>query len=380
MTLLDVLLVSPWHTGAGASGVVSACRHLVQGLALHPDAGRVVVLSLGAERRVESLWDGAVRVETIPRQTRLALATAGWPDYVRASRWVSATGFRPGVVHGQGLAVEGLLATRLARRLSVPAVVTVHGMVDARSGFSREAARAGLARRVMNETLARAAGIVFVSPFRKEELVGERTIETRVIPNAIAPEAFEVTRRSGANVILYAGVITPNKRLLDVVRALAAVRREVPDAALRVAGPRFDEAYAQKVDEAVEELGLGDAVTLLGPLDAVSLRAEYARAGVLALASEQENAPQVVAEAMAAGLPVVASAVGGVPWMIEDGVNGYLFSPRDVDALAERIVGVLSGDSTDLAAKARAEARRFAPAHVAAETVDLYRALVGARR
>lgn len=380
MTLLDVLLVSPWHTGAGASGVVSACRHLVQGLAAHPEVGRVVVLSLGAERHVESLSDGAVEVEAIPRQARLALATAGWPDYLRAKRWVAGRGFRPGVVHGQGLAVEGLLATRLARHLRVPAVVTVHGMVDTRSGFSRQAARAGLARRVMDETLGRAAGIVFVSPFRKEELTGGRAIETRVIPNAIAPEAFDVARRGAGNVILFAGVITPNKRLLDVVRALAAVRREVPDASLRVAGPRFDESYAREVDAAVEELGLGDAVTLLGPLDPGSLRAEYARARVLALASEQENAPQVVAEAMAAGLPVVASGVGGVPWMIEDGVGGYLFPPGDVDALAGRLLAVLSGDTSELSAKARAAARRFEPARVAAETVDLYRAVLGARR
>ncbi|MDQ4125859.1 MAG: glycosyltransferase family 4 protein [Actinomycetota bacterium] len=374
MRPVDVLLVSPWQTGAGASGVVSACRNLAQGLAALPDVAAVTVLSLGEERRSEEL-DGGIRVEVIPRQTRGALVTNGWPDYLGAARWLRASGFRPSVVHGQGFAGEGLTAVRLARRLRLPSVVTVHGMVDKEARLYADPLRAAMARRVMRQTLESARGVVFVSPYRKGELRLRGSVDARVIPNAIAADVFSVERSAPRPSVLYAGFVGPRKRLLDLVQALPAVRQVVPDAHLRVAGPVSDAAYARRVEAEVADRDLRDAVTFLGPLDPASLRAEYASAGVLALASEEENAPQVIAEAMAAGVPVVATDVGGIRWMVQDGVTGYVVPPRDVSALGDRLATVLSSADGSMSRLGRAEAERFRPETVAAQTVDLYRAV-----
>lgn len=377
MKPLSVLIVSPWQTGAGASGVVSACRNLAEGLTSAPGTGDVVVLSLGDGRRSERLRDGRLHVETIGRQTRLALLANGWPDYRTASGWLRESGFRPDVVHGQGAAGEGLLATRVARDLRIPAVVTVHGMPDKEARMYGDPARAALARRVMKQTLGAAQGVVFVSPYRKDELSFAPGVEARVIENAIAEESFAVVNAGAGSAILYAGFVGPRKRLLDLVRALPLVRRSVPAARLRVAGPVSDAAYGESVKAEVRSLGLGDAVDFLGPLTPESLRAEYVSAGVLALPSEEENAPQVIAEAMASGLPVVATDVGGIRWMVRDGGGGYVVPPRDVGALATRIASVLSSDRSALSAEARAEAQRFRPRRVAEATLDLYRAVTG---
>lgn len=376
----DVLVVSPFQPGPGASGVSTACRHLVAGLAASGAAGDVVVLSL-AERAGRDRVDG-VRVEWIRRQQRGALLTNGWPDFVQALRWLRGSGFRPGVVHGQGFAGEGLTAVRLARRLRVPGVVTVHGMVDKETRMYSDALRARLARRVMTQTLRRADGIVFVSPYRSGELVLRPETEGRVVENAISEAAFGESRARPQPSILYAGFVGPRKRLADVVAALAVVRRTLPDATLRVAGPATDAGYAQRVRADVARLGLDDAVEFLGPLAQEDLYREYRTCGVLALASEEENAPQVIAEAMAAGLPVVATRVGGVAWMVEDGRQGRVVPVGDVDALAAALTGVLGDDGTwaAMSAAARAEAERFRPARVAGLTAEFYSELVAARR
>ncbi len=154
-----------------------------------------------------------------------------------------------------------------------------------------------------------------------------------------------------------------------------AVRRSVPDAHLRVAGPVSDREYARRVEVEIAARDLDGAVTFLGALDGAALRAEYSAAGVLALASEEENAPQVIAEAMAAGVPVVATAVGGITWMLQDGVSGYVVPPGDVRALADRIATVLSSSDASMSDEARVQAERFRPETVAAQTLDLYGAL-----
>lgn len=381
MTAFDVLIVSPWHSGPGASGVVTAGRGLAEGLAENPAVGEVVLLSLGAERASERLADN-LRVEVLPRQKRLTLLANAWPDYRRAARWLEDSKFSPDIVHAQGFAGEGLVAVRLARRRRVPAVITVHGMIDKEAKLYGDPVRAVLARRVMYQTLRGTDGIVFSSPYRREELTLSPRVDGRVIENAISEDAFGYERTGRGTAIVYGAFIGPRKRLLDLVRALPKVRAAAPEVTLRVAGPVSDQAYGRAVEAEVAALGLSDAVTFLGPLDATSMRKELAAAGVLALPSEEENAPLVISEAMANGLPIVATDVGGVAWMVEDGVAGYVVPPGDVDALADRLTAVLTDPARweAMSAASRAAGERFRPAVVAERTLELYRALAARGR
>jgi glycosyltransferase involved in cell wall biosynthesis len=374
---LDVLLVSPWERRPGASGVISACRNLARGLARSDEIGTLAVLSLSDSAGRDDTEPG-VRVEFVKRQQRLALLTEGWPDYLRVSAWLRQSGLRPDVVHGQGFAGEGRVAVRLARKLGVPSVVTVHGMVDKEASLYSDTLRAFLAKRVMKQTLGAASGVVFVSPYRSQELVAGPATVGRVIENAIADSFFAPATRARSETILYVGFIGRRKRLGDVVEALARVRDRVPGARLRVAGPVQEAPYDEQVRARVAALGLDDAVEFLGPLEERALRDEYTRAGVLVLPSEEENAPQVIAEAMASGVPVVATDVGGVAWMVSDGVGGFVVPAGDVSALGDRLVRVLGDDAVwrEMSRAARAEAERFRADRVAAETAGLYRHLI----
>jgi glycosyltransferase involved in cell wall biosynthesis len=202
--------------------------------------------------------------------------------------------------------------------------------------------------------------------------IGGRIVD---VGNAVADALFEVEPAPEQGRILYAGGMTPGKRVLDLVEAVA----RVPEASLRLAGGMPDPAYAAAIKERIRDRELDDRAALLGQLDAARMLDEYRRAAVLVLPSAQETSPMVLAEAMAAGVPVVATQVGGVPYLVEDGRTGFLLEVGDTDALAQRIAELLGDEGTrrSFAAAARARAEEFRTAAVAARVRTVYEEAVG---
>jgi glycosyltransferase involved in cell wall biosynthesis len=153
----------------------------------------------------------------------------------------------------------------------------------------------------------------------------ERTV---VIPNAVDAAAAPQARHGGAPPrIVTVGRLAAPKDPLTLVHALGAIAGRDWTAELIGDGPQHADVAA-----AVHALGLEGAVRLAGERHDVPQR--LAEADVFVLSSRSEGAPLSVLEAMAAGLPVVASAVGGVPELVEDGVTGVLVAPGDPAALA----------------------------------------------
>jgi len=132
-----------------------------------------------------------------------------------------------------------------------------------------------------------------------------------------------------------------------------------------------------------EGLGIASVVKFAGLLSEPSLSREFALAEALVLPSFQETAPMVVQQAMAAGLAVVASAVGGIPSQVQHEVNGLLFPAGDTGRLSDLLARLK--DEKDLserlgrAAKAHAEANWRATA-VANATIDVYRDMLSTHK
>jgi glycosyltransferase involved in cell wall biosynthesis len=126
----------------------------------------------------------------------------------------------------------------------------------------------------------------------------------------------------------------------------------------------------------VQSRRLEGAVSFAGHLEVASLLNEIRRSQTVVLFSNQENTPAILAQAMAAGRPIVASRVGGIPEMITDGENGYLVDAGDEAALAERLAALLNAPELceKMGAASREIARqRYDPAAVARQTVEAYR-------
>lgn len=165
--------------------------------------------------------------------------------------------------------------------------------------------------------------------------------EYRVIPNGIEQERFDRGPRPGPSRyrVLFLGRLEPRKGIIVAIRAFAEVAAALPGAELVVAGDGPLRAAAEKL---ARELGVADAVRFLGPLAEEELPDAYAEADVFcAPATGNESFGIVLAEAMAAGTPVVASGNPGYAAVVEPGVSGLLVPPGDHRALARAIVEVL---------------------------------------
>lgn len=189
-----------------------------------------------------------------------------------------------------------------------------------------------------------------------------------MIPYAIDPQPWSRPREEAAvPTVLFAGNMYSDrdhrKGLPDLLEGWRAVREALPDAELRIAGQILTSA------------SLPEGVTVLGSCDTATLATELARASAFCLPSRGDNSPLAVLEAMAAGTPVVATRVGGVPEQLGDS-GGVLVAPRMPADLAHGLIEVLL-DPTDARRRAaiareRLEARH-APSVVLSAHDRLYR-------
>jgi glycosyltransferase involved in cell wall biosynthesis len=289
----------------------------------------------------------------------------------------------PDVVHAHGphLAVASL-------RAGYQPLWTIHGVLREEaphfpSLFHRLSF--ALAQHYERQALGRVGIITAVSPYVVEVYRGRSQARWEVIENPADAAYFELPRRPVRGRVLVPGAVIPRKDQLTLVRAAAQVCRAVPQLSLHLAGSLSNAAYVAELRDEIGHSGLTETVRLLGPLPTDRLLAEFSQAEVVALASRQESAPMAVIEALAAGVPVVATAAGGVPYLVEDGVTGRVVpqsdSLRQADpaALAEALIEVLSrpAKAAAMGAAGRAVAQnRFRPEQVAGQYLALYREMV----
>jgi glycosyltransferase involved in cell wall biosynthesis len=156
----------------------------------------------------------------------------------------------------------------------------------------------------------------------------------------------------------------PSKGHLDLVEATARLAAGGLEVELRIAG-EFEPGgkYQARVLEAVRTQGLEGRVTLLGTVTEGEVRRELERCHAFVLATHDEGLGVSILEAMAMEVPVIASRVGGVPVLVDDGQQGLLVPPRDPPALAAAIAALLADPARALGMgqRGRAKAAAFAP-------------------
>jgi glycosyltransferase involved in cell wall biosynthesis len=243
--------------------------------------------------------------------------------------------------------------------------------------------RATLAARLTERpTIRRTTDLITISPYVAEYYRNDIKGRVHDIPNPIAPAFFEVRRIAERGRLLFAGRIANGKGLVELLHAVAQNAATVSK--LVLAGATPDPDYGKRLRKEADSLGLGTRVNFAGLLSEHELLDEFALAEALVLPSHQETAPMVVQQAMASGLAVIATRVGGIPYQIQHEVSGLLFEAGNVGALSG-LIARLGRDATlsrRLGAAAKAIATsRFKASGVADATISVYRAvLAGAQR
>ncbi|MCS6843185.1 MAG: glycosyltransferase family 4 protein [Caldilineales bacterium] len=313
--MLRILMIGPEpHVGGGISAVAGAL--LESDL---PQRCRLTYLAEGARRR----GPGVKLVRFLTALGGLVRRLAqGQVDVVHLHVGGGSSLYR----HALYLALS-----RLAGR---PAVLHWH--------LPAEAASADQGGRVARWMLHRAAVVIALSPSWQAalaDLAGRDRVV--LLPNpvdcaAIRPPA-DPTARSEATV-LFLGDFSARKGAADLVAAAALVLAQRPDARFVLCGGRPPPALQQRA------AALGPAVSFPGVVQGDAKRGLLQEAAVLALPSYAEGLPVALLEAMAAGLPVVATPVGGIPDLVQEPDHGLLVPPGDAAALAAAILRLL-GDA-----------------------------------
>jgi len=137
--------------------------------------------------------------------------------------------------------------------------------------------------------------------------------------------------------ILYAGLLIPRKGIHHLINAFAQIAQEFPKSHLVLVGEAENQPYATALKQQSRELGLEGRVNFVGQVSQVELAVRMRRSQVFVLPTYSEGLPRVVFEAMAVGLPVIASAVSGIPEIVQDGKEGFLIEPGDEKLLSDRM-------------------------------------------
>ncbi len=308
------------------------------------------------------------------RPHKLAVAARGLVRFVR-----EIVRARPDLVYlhtaSNGSFWRKAVASAIARAARLPYVVHVHG--GAFADFYRGMPEPG--RLVARWMLRGAEAVVTLTPSWAREIGAIAGRPTVTIPNPVhVPAAVADPARRPARIVTLARIGAP-KGSFVLLRAFAALADGHPDARLVLAGDGSQEE-ARRV---AREAGVADRVEMPGWIGPAERDALLAGASVFALPSRVEGLPVSMLEAMAHGLPVVVTAVGGIPDAIEDGVTGRLVPPDDVAALTAAIGGLLDdpAGATAMGAAARAAIHdTYDVDAVGARVADLVETCIARRR
>jgi glycosyltransferase involved in cell wall biosynthesis len=322
-----------------------------------PENVEATIITPASRRTVGPLKRGRLRILPVPYAPAccrlLAHEPGGLPVALRTQPWLYfilpmllaslaivllKEARRSDSIHANW-AVNGLLAGLIGRLLGRPVVVTLRGEDVTR------ARRGGLARRILAAALRLSTRAAAVSADMATWLKGEfpRLAEKIVlVANGVDSAFLEIDRPAAERPtavceFITVGSLIPRKGVDTLIRALAACEHRQWHFRVVGAGPEHE-----ALSQLAESLGVGPRVTFMGNVPPSEVPALLSVADVFLLGSHAEGRPNSLVEAMAAGLPVLASRIDGVTELIDDGTAGLLAQPGNVAEWSESIEQLLA--------------------------------------
>jgi D-inositol-3-phosphate glycosyltransferase len=315
--------------------------------------------------------------------------------------FAAAEGLRYDLIHSHYW-LSGLVAEKLETYWGdTPIIHMFHTLGHMKNRVALDVAERAPQTRLDGEThvLAVADRIVAATPAESAQLnwlYGADMSKVVIIPPGVDLERFHpIDKKSAKEVvgipcgdknIMFAGRIEPLKGVDTLIQAMALIKQRYPDVmentcvAIIGGDPWADNPDAEmaRLQAMQQELGTHDIVVFLGAKDQDILPYYYAAAEMVVMPSHYESFGMVALEAMAMGRPVIASEVGGLAFLIRDGVNGYHVPTRDPEALAERIYELLTNQECreEMGLAARKNAERFDWSIIAERILATYRDLI----
>lgn len=350
----------------------TAPEALLQGFALLPDV-EVHVISC-ARVRMKSPKKLAPNIFfhslLVPK---LGWMATGYQGCIRAVR-KKLREIQPAIIHGQGTERDCAMDAVFS---GFPSVLTIHGNMRliAKVNRVKPLSFIWLAALLEKITIPRAHGVVCITHYT-EQAVKDLAKRTWIVPNAVDSSFFDVDARPAVEEpprILCVGNVSVRKNQNAFIRALDPLAQKRKFQVLFLGhttkGRPYDDEFLRLTRERIW-------CNYGGMANRDQLKAHLREASALALPSLEDNCPMAVLEAMAAGVPVVAAKVGGLPDLIEEGKTGFFCDPLTPNSMCEAVEKMLANPAAmpELAARAKQQAlARFHPRVIASRHLEIYR-------
>ncbi len=290
--------------------------------------------------------------------------------------------FQPDIIHVVNPAVLGLAGIYYAKSMNLPLLASYHTHLPQYLQHYGFGALEGLLWELLKGVHNQAKLNLCTSTAMVEELrthgvesvdLWQRGVDTEMFQPSLASEKMRTRLSQGhpeSKILLYVGRVSAEKEIDQIKPVLEAI----PDARLAIVG---DGPHR----EALEEHFKGTPTHFVGYLQGLELASAFASADAFVFPSRTETLGLVLLEAMAAGCPVVAARSGGIPDIVTDGVNGYLFEPNDPQGAIEATKRLLAAteEREILRRNARQEAERWGWSAATRQLQDYYQRVVYAQ-
>lgn len=270
------------------------------------------------------------------------------------------------------------------QRYGIKTIVTVHGLLheEKKQALFRKPSLKALYQLYVQtrdeRQLLNAVPRVIVDTAYVEDKLREYGLkhlpEMHVIPQGIDETYYSINCNPKSNVILSVGAIAPRKGHAYTIDMFNQLRAKGIDAKLRIIGSLADKAYYELLQQKIADSPYASDISLEANLPRVELLMAYAGAKLFVLHSREESQGIVFAEAMATGLPVVATKIGGIPYVVADGRSGLLCPYANVDAMTGMVARLMTDESLwqQYSAAARIIAKDYNWTFIANRILRLY--------
>ena len=294
---------------------------------------------------------------------------------------------RPDICHIHGTGLFSWLMYKKLKGKKQKTIVTVHGLVRIekrnilKKGLTLKRIGQYLYQGQVEKRLLSQLPIAIVDTEYVKDMVGAYPIHKKpvmhVVPQGIDEDYFTLHCSNDSDVFLSVGAIAERKGHLLTLKSFEQLRKAGVRARLVIAGTVASQLYLELLQKAIRESEYREDVILHTDLSGRELKALYGEARVFVLHTEEESQGIVFSEAMATGLPVVSTRVGGVPYVVEHGNNGLLSSYGDLTAFSQNMQCLLddAGKWQAMSKAAKTASQKYHWMCICERIMQLYRSV-----
>lgn len=318
-------------------GVQAVIVNMIRGLARFSDMDIHIITTDAAIKTERHFISNAINIHVVARGRALGNLTSYLNTRRRICKKINE--IKPDLVHSHMFGYYTLAALSSGHR---NVIVSTHGISNKDWGmdcYVVDRIRHYFQDIIYYKCAKNVKYIILNSPYTAKTI---KHIKDKIIfelNNPVSDIFFENSSVLEENKrILFVGNICEAKGIMTILRSINLLKQRFGEINIRVAGNITDRRFYARAVKYISDNKMDNYVSFLGHLNDAELKEEYRRAGIFIFPSNQDVAPLALLQAMAAKKAIIAARVGGIPYIIDDGVNGILIRPGDYAALADKII------------------------------------------